>query len=944
MTAEEELRMAEIIERRKRVAEFLSSMANMPDEEMADLHFEHAGFVDGEHFTAYVEEVKRLKREKRHEEAIALLLKLIYATEAESRDPGGADRVAPWYYEQLAIIYRKERRFADEVAILERYEDQCNQLGRSAGRLAERLTKARAKNEKAAGTSKAIPNPGAGFLFEGVEEGTKTDKPSLAGVRNLAEFLEKAKSIFPELIDFRIDLSEGFFPKSRDKNQQPTRWIQPGETVKIGNFAIQRGFFYVGGHLKSPDPFELDHDPSLVDPTLDVDADATEYIGERPEYWYGYGSFTPQDRAEFLAWLASDRSDPETFIDYVLLYFCGIERRLLIDDMDGRVPDDERKALMQELSRLKSVYGGHRSFNNCVSRLLSYVWAINYGKFDEPPDDELLFAKSSFSSAFKVALAETAQSGEPVRAELALAWVRSHPDFTLRTPARRCPELYDTLFKMRYNQEFGAGLTLKPGRAKLRLEYYPANPALQYLIPAPYLDLPDVSRMKTPFKKLMILAGSCADELDSFSRFLGKTGNSPESLQALSLLPDDLVSLRPDSQLERFKVWVKTKLSDSGGTASAQSMADRNVGKERLDQHDIIHCESLVSVASLLSQLGEEAPTAINSKEAQMLSNVAEKAGHGIAPDIRFHHAKPDIDGTIVLFAGGHGQNFVPSSEFNKVVTMLRLGALAASADEHISDSEVSALNDAIAHNSRLTETEKRSLYAYTLWRLHSPPSKTGLKKGLDALSASEKVAISHVLVGVALADGKIDPAEIRQLEKLYTQLGLEKGMVARDIHSLASSRSPRSERKSGTSSATPIKAQDGSTSAFTLDHELLRRYEGETREAQSVLESILVDEDPLEESDNETSTAAPTGSGSIPGLDIQYRRLFDKLIAKEEWTHEEMKRLCDSLQLMTDGAVETINDWAFVHVGAPLIEEGSAVHIDIDIAEEIAALQSQGQ
>jgi len=944
MSAEEELRMAEIIENRKRVAEFLSSMANMPEEEMADLHFDHPGFVDGEHFTAYVDEVKQLKRAKRHEEAIALLLKLIAATEAESRDPGGADRVAPWYYEQLAIIYRKERRFADEVAVLERYEDQCSQLGRSAGRLAARLTKARAKNEKAARTSKAIPNPVAGFLLEDVEEGTKTDKPPLAGVRSLAEFLEKAKSIFPELIGFRIDLSEGSFPKPRAKNQQPARWVQPGETVKIGNFAIQRGFFYVGGHLKSPDPFELDDDPSLVDPTLDVDADATEYVSERPEYWYGYGSFTPQDRAEFLAWLAGDRSDPETFIDYVLLYFCGIERRLLIDDMDGTVSDHERKALMQELSRLKNVYDGHRSFRSCVSRLLSYVWAINYRKFDEPPNDDLLFAKSSFSSALKVALAETAQSGEPVRAELALAWVRSHPDFTLRTPARRCPELYDTLFKMRYNQEFGAGLTLTPGRAQLRLEYYPANPALQYLIPAPDLDLPDVSRMKTPLKKLVILAGSCADELDSFSRFLGKTGNSPESLQALSLLPDDLVSLRPYSQLERFKVWVKTKLSDSGGMASAQSMADRTLGKERLDQHDIIHCESLVSVASLLSQLGKEAPSAINRKEAQMLSKVAEKAGYGIAPDIRFHHAKPDIDGKIALFAGGHGPDFAPSSEFNKVVTMLRLGALVAFADEHISDSEVSALNDAIAHNSRLTETEKRSLYAYTLWGLHTPPSKTGLKKGLDALSASEKVAISHVLIGVALADGKIDPAEIRQLEKLYTQLGLDKGMVVRDIHSIASSRLPRPERKSGTSSATPIKAQDGSPSSFSLDYELLRRYEEETREAQSVLELILVDEDPIEESDNETPTAAPTGSGSIPGLDTRYRRLFDKLIAKEEWTHEEMGRLCDGMQLMTDGAVETMNDWAFAHVGAPLIEEGSAVHIDIEIAEEIAALQSQGR
>ena len=76
------------------------------------------GYVRGRHFTEYVESVKQLKRERRHEEAIALLLELVEATESEAQAEGyGA---APWYYVQLAIIYRKDRRFDDEVAILER--------------------------------------------------------------------------------------------------------------------------------------------------------------------------------------------------------------------------------------------------------------------------------------------------------------------------------------------------------------------------------------------------------------------------------------------------------------------------------------------------------------------------------------------------------------------------------------------------------------------------------------------------------------------------------------------------------------------------------------------------------------------------------------------------------------------------------------------------------
>jgi hypothetical protein len=90
--------------------------------------------------------VKQLKREKRHEEAIALLERLVQATEAEAEREGPDWGVAPWYYEQLAIVYRKEKRYADEVTILERYESHLKP-GQTS-KFAERLKKARAKKDE----------------------------------------------------------------------------------------------------------------------------------------------------------------------------------------------------------------------------------------------------------------------------------------------------------------------------------------------------------------------------------------------------------------------------------------------------------------------------------------------------------------------------------------------------------------------------------------------------------------------------------------------------------------------------------------------------------------------------------------------------------------------------------------------------------------------------
>ena len=119
-------------------------MENVIDEFNSEQsQIKEAGSVDGFHYTEYVEHIKQLKREKKHQEAIDLLLKLVDATESEAKEAGGGWGVAPWYYEQLAILYRKEKRYADEIAILERYMAQEKAPGAGPTKLATRLIKAK---------------------------------------------------------------------------------------------------------------------------------------------------------------------------------------------------------------------------------------------------------------------------------------------------------------------------------------------------------------------------------------------------------------------------------------------------------------------------------------------------------------------------------------------------------------------------------------------------------------------------------------------------------------------------------------------------------------------------------------------------------------------------------------------------------------------------------
>lgn len=707
------------------------------------------------------------------------------------------------------------------------------------------------------------------------------------------------------LNSFKITSPSTWSNKAEPKQKTKTRWVTPGETVTIRNYQLQGGYFYLGQDAG------YNSESSLIDTLLKVNSRSPDYRGEQMGYWPSYQNISSSSRAAYLEWLAGDRSDADAYIGYVFLYFYGIERRILVDGEKGLVSEEEHNALISELYRLKDVYGRNRSFNGYVSGLLSQAWVLYHNH--KKPDPQLFIGKRGFTSAFKYSLAQTVSKGLPIPSELALAWVKNHPDYHLRTPARRCHKEFDLLFTIRYLSNFDDGLVVKPNKSKLIIDYHPANASLRSY-DRKKLNLPDVSLLKTPVKKLIALAESCTQELNPYSLFLGRKGNTKDSLTGIGLLPIDLVSSIEHPQFERLKTWMETQVSEYQG---------------------------LVSVDSFLEFLGEESPLKINKKEATMLANLAEKAGFGIAPDIRFHYAKPDITGKLVLFKSGHGYDFIPSHSFKQIGTILRLGAMVAVIDGKTLLSEMDKLTHLIDDDKQLSNTEKASLHAYLLWRLNTPANMVGLKAQIESINDREKTAISHILVSVALADGNIDPAEIKQLEKLYTSLGLDKSMVITDLHHLSSRTAiPTTTLQPRKITSTANKQEASHAPAtFTLNRKLLEVYEEETQDAKSLLESVFVDEQEIEAEEESPPVNASDTENTVTGLDEKHHALYEKLISKEEWQVDEVKTLCTELNLMVDGAFEVINDWAFDQVDAPLIEDGSTVYIDLELVDEIASL-----
>ncbi|MEI7100700.1 ATPase, partial [Klebsiella pneumoniae] len=81
-------------------------------------------------------------------------------------------------------------------------------------------------------------------------------------------------------------------------------------------------------------------------------------------------------------------------------------------------------------------------------------------------------------------------------------------------------------------------------------------------------DLPDPSALKSPVQKIMALADICTDELDAYSRYLGRKGTSVNDTAAIMLLPSEIVNESAEKILSSFKRWADEAILVKEGLVS----------------------------------------------------------------------------------------------------------------------------------------------------------------------------------------------------------------------------------------------------------------------------------------------------------------------------------------------------------------------------------------
>lgn len=122
-----------------------SSIAERIHQKISELGQENPinkpGYYNGRHFTTWVRDFEMLKKNGDFCNLEKLLIGLVNSTEEQSAEDGMG--VAPAYYHELAILYRKQKEYSKEVSILERYAKQKHAPGAMPTKRLDRLQKAK---------------------------------------------------------------------------------------------------------------------------------------------------------------------------------------------------------------------------------------------------------------------------------------------------------------------------------------------------------------------------------------------------------------------------------------------------------------------------------------------------------------------------------------------------------------------------------------------------------------------------------------------------------------------------------------------------------------------------------------------------------------------------------------------------------------------------------
>jgi hypothetical protein len=700
-------------------------------------------------------------------------------------------------------------------------------------------------------------------------------------------------------------------------------WVRAGEPVNVQGVEISSGWFYLGTEMRSD---YSRTEGCLINPKLRI-AKSDEKSPEGEAYVSSYSDFTPVQRRAFLEWMAAGRRSPDVLDNIIRIFIDGLEYRVFKQGVRT-----ELQELVEEAERILDLYGTSAEFSWNAIRFVSYAGAL----LSNPKRPNPRFAKvvkyggfEELSPQLRVFIGNKIAKGERLTAEDALVWAMGVPNVWLRTPATRCKEEFEALWSMRFNAQHPDGFAVKPPKARISLSYPTGYGVAPEPLRGDFEKLPDIASDEQTAAKLRDIVEACTNELDAYSRFLGRHSELTGTPRASLLLPEDL--------------WIRRYESSAGSMAAV--LGDNEIL--------VIGFDELMTAAEFPF---DDASSKERAAALDKFSSVLRRFNVGIEPSGSHSEAVLSAETAVSLFklAGqtdGSAEN--DQSSWRAAVDVAILGVATAGP---VTDAARGAAATSIATD--FPDFDPMRIGAYAAAAAAAPVGNrlTKLLKAAGNLPVVERQSMARCAVSAALSGGGVPPSTVKFLERLYGALSFTSSDLYAAIHR------GDAERPVTTTAATPSEAGldavglalEGGGAALpaqagkvVIDVEKLARARASTHAVSKILADVFADDHQAARGqavDDVEKRAGATKGSTIPGLDAAHATLLSIVMDSGSLERKAFESRAKELRLLADGAIEHINDWAFDRFDEPLIEDGDAVTLVSHLRDRVGEMRGKEQ
>lgn len=700
------------------------------------------------------------------------------------------------------------------------------------------------------------------------------------------------------------------------------RWHGPGEMISVKGIVLP-GMVYVGKFLAADPTGRTPRIPApcLIRPSLPVSLAPSGKQTTHRFYEPSYSEFEPHFRMAYLMWLADGMPPQANDLGFVTLYFQGLERRLLVD----RPPAAERDLLVAEVQRLIRIHPERFAYGSHGQGLLEMVEAM--ARLSDPeamalwsPEPSVVARPMNFST--KLVLAARIVRGETLDAELAIAGYLAYADSTFRISrigaSRTRPE-FIALMRARFPSAFPRGLRIADrktaGGFNAGYGLSSQHLSIRFELARGLARLPDPNDLT--WTQMDTFADRAIEDLTPYARAVGPEGKGAGTVGALRLLPPELAGHDPHGSRAALSSWLET-LPQNNPTPFGE-LAGRAMGL---------------------------ADAAFSAKQVSLVAEALAPMGWGLEPDPAFSRIPSKVKEVVYLFRRHEGpvsREPSPALERGMLAALVTAATngVARKAGGNRSDDEDGPVVDgwiaALAPALGLNEHEQRRLHVHQTWLVRErSPGTAEAKRRCAALTQAERVEMAALLTrAYGAADGM--GASLMALEAIHDALGVPRSDLYASVHEAdaEASRARREQTTGATGAGQPVRPAGNPPAApGTLDLDRIRLIREETHQVSSALSEIYrEDEDPeppqAPSKSDAPNVAAPSADPRFEGLDPELVPLAVLLATREEWSRDAYEAAATNFGLMPNGALETINEWAFDALGDALAEDGDQITIN---------------